>query len=493
MNSAFWRVFSVLVMVLLMLAALALGSFALTERVREMSHWDARLNQLSQILLTHPSGAAHLWHSPPAELMASVHTLSSLPVSLQQRLSRQPAVAQRESGVLSMWMRLEADDVLHLPLGDRTDRIVHCLAHALGWHWQETGLSAEAYVDLLQPLIPAQLSYSEPNELVPFLMVGDGRFLVVGEEAFWQPQYSVWVMGLVSLYALIGLALVVYRQVSLIEGRLNTLDQATRRLAQGHLSARVVVRGQDPVSRLGTSFNKTAEHINRLLDIQREMVRAVSHELRTPISRMTFALESLSDMTAEQPVVQRSIHNMDGDLQELEQLVDEILTYARLEEGGPLLEFERTSLEMIARQVVGEACPPGNIRVTFDDSVDHLDALAELEPRYLHRAVQNLVGNACRYARSHVIVSCEITAETCRVDVEDDGPGVPEADWGRVFMAFARLDDSRTRTSGGFGLGLSIVRRIAYWHGGRAVVGRSDKLSGARFSLVWPRYQQNDV
>ena len=58
-------------------------------------------------------------------------------------------------------------------------------------------------------------------------------------------------------------------------------------------------------------------------------------------------------------------------------------------------------------------------------------------------------------------------------------------------MAFARLDDSRTRKSGGFGLGLSIVRRIAYWHGGRAIVGRSERLSGAQFTLIWPRYQED--
>ena len=63
----------------------------------------------------------------------------------------------------------------------------------------------------------------------------------------------------------------------------------------------------------------------------------------------------------------------------------------------------------------------------------------------------------------------------------------PKEDWDRVFSAFARLDDSRTRASGGYGLGLSIVRRIMYWHGGRAMVGRSDELGGARFSLIWPR------
>lgn len=107
----------------------------------------------------------------------------------------------------------------------------------------------------------------------------------------------------------------------------------------------------------------------------------------------------------------------------------------------------------------------------------------------MHRAIQNLVGNACRYAAGQVRVTCTLDDENCRIDVEDDGPGIPEQEWEKVFSAFARLDDSRTRNSGGYGLGLSIVRRILFWHGGQSFVGRSEELGGARFSLVWPRRQ----
>ena len=145
----------------------------------------------------------------------------------------------------------------------------------------------------------------------------------------------------------------------------------------------------------------------------------------------------------------------------------------------------------LAVQVVEEARPPQQVSVRYV-GMDPADAShAEIEPRYIHRAIQNLVGNAGRYARSAVQVNCVIGPDTCRVDVEDDGPGIPENEWSRVFTPFARLDDSRTRSSGGYGLGLSIVRRIAYWHGGRALVGRSEALGGARFSLIWPRRHQD--
>ena len=94
-----------------------------------------------------------------------------------------------------------------------------------------------------------------------------------------------------------------------------------------------------------------------------------------------------------------------------------------------------------------------------------------------------------RHAESRVRVTYRIDPERCWIDIEDDGPGVPEEAWERVFTPFLRLDDSRTRASGGHGLGLSIVRRIIYWHGGRAYVGRGTYLGGARFSLMWPRRQ----
>ncbi|WP_241090254.1 ATP-binding protein, partial [Pseudomonas viridiflava] len=86
-------------------------------------------------------------------------------------------------------------------------------------------------------------------------------------------------------------------------------------------------------------------------------------------------------------------------------------------------------------------------------------------------------------------ISYRLGAQRCRIDVDDDGPGVPEDAWEQIFTPFMRIDDSRTRASGGHGLGLSIVRRIINWHEGRALIGRSESLGGACFSLSWPRTQ----
>jgi len=224
--------------------------------------------------------------------------------------------------------------------------------------------------------------------------------------------------------------------------------------------------------------------------VQREMIRAVSHELRTPVARMRFGVQMLEDTVAD-AYTQKQLSAMDGDLQELDELIDEILTYARLEEGGPILEFKSSNILELVNQVAEETRRRTDaVEVLCEThSTDEDEIFAEVEQRYLHRAIQNLVGNACRYAKSQVLLSYRFQDGWCRVDVEDDGPGVPEKDWDRIFSPFTRLDDSRTRASGGYGLGLSIVQRIVYWHGGQAMVGRS-RWQGAKMSLIWPKHHQ---
>jgi two-component system sensor histidine kinase RstB len=185
---------------------------------------------------------------------------------------------------------------------------------------------------------------------------------------------------------------------------------------------------------------------------------------------------------------------MDHDIEDLDKLVDEMLTYARLEQGSPALTFQRIDLDALVNQVIEELAPL-RAEVTVQrglclSSADNDGAWVEAEPRYLHRALQNLVGNAMRHAHSQVTVSYQVGQLRCRIDVEDDGPGVPEVAWERIFTPFLRLDDSRTRASGGHGLGLSIVRRIIHWHDGRAIIGKSKSLGGACFSLSWPRNQE---
>lgn len=324
------------------------------------------------------------------------------------------------------------------------------------------------------------------------LQLSDGELYRVDMPAPFNP----WAWPVVLLLALVlggVLAVALFLALKEVDNNLRTVESVAIRIARGEMSARVEAGESKLVFRLASSFNGMAEHIQRLVQVQREMIHAVSHELRTPVARIRFGVQMIEDCE-DQAALQKQLDGIDGDIQELDELIDEILTYARLEQGGPVFSLHETSVSDIVRQVVEEQQvlrPDVSIECTFSNDSEQW-ALSDIEPRYIHRAIQNLVGNAGRYARGRVVVTCHFDDDNCRIDVEDDGPGIPEEDWERVFTAFARLDDSRTRTSGGYGLGLSIVRRILYWHGGHAFVSRSDGLGGAKFSLVWPRKKPVD-
>ncbi len=318
-------------------------------------------------------------------------------------------------------------------------------------------------------------------------IAGTGWIMQLGPLYQMNP-YPPQLLVLIGLLGLSLIGLTVYLLVRQLEQRLSVLEGAATRIAAGNLETRVPDVGTDSVGRLAAAFNGMARHLQRLLAVQREMVSAVAHELRTPVARLRFGLEMSAEAQTDE-ARRKYLEGMDGDIDDLDALVDEMLVYSRLERGSPTLHFQQVDLGALVDQVIGELAPlRADVGVSRGECTTAADGScwAEAEPQYLRRALSNLITNAMRHAESQVQVSFAIDGQTVRLEVDDDGPGVPEADWEKVFTPFLRLDDSRTRASGGHGLGLSIVRRIIYWHGGRSQLRHSD-LGGARFSLLWPR------
>ncbi len=318
-------------------------------------------------------------------------------------------------------------------------------------------------------------------------IAGTGWIMQLGPLYQMNP-YPPQLLVLIGLLGLSLIGLTVYLLVRQLEQRLSVLEGAATRIAAGNLETRVPDVGTDSVGRLAAAFNGMARHLQRLLAVQREMVSAVAHELRTPVARLRFGLEMSAEAQTDE-ARRKYLEGMDGDIDDLDALVDEMLVYSRLERGSPTLNFQQVDLRALVDQVIGELAPlRADVGVSRGECTTAADGScwAEAEPQYLRRALSNLITNAMRHAERQVQVSFAIDGQTVRLEVDDDGPGVPEADWEKVFTPFLRLDDSRTRASGGHGLGLSIVRRIIYWHGGRSQLGHSD-LGGARFSLLWPR------
>ncbi|WP_114144962.1 ATP-binding protein [Moraxella porci] len=288
----------------------------------------------------------------------------------------------------------------------------------------------------------------------------------------------------VTLICVFLIALGVYALIFPLERRLQLLQMGVNRVTQGNLDTKVQVVGHDDIARLSMTFNAMTAHIKRLIEAQRELTRAVSHELRTPVARIRFAVDMLADTDdADSRQLQKNF--IDEDIESLNELIDEILTYAKLEEGSPKLDWEMVNLRELLEQIERETNALGK-PIKLVCQLPPAKAVAMADRRYLHRVVQNLVGNALRYAETTVMLSADVIKGEAFISVEDDGHGIAEADREKVFIPFARLDDSRTRASGGYGLGLSIVSRIAFWFNANLKVDESPKLHGARFIMSWP-------
>lgn len=289
----------------------------------------------------------------------------------------------------------------------------------------------------------------------------------------------------ITLFSMFVLSLGVYGLLVPMQRKLREVSYALNKMKSGNMSLRLAIDGKDEMASLASSYNSMSDHIQRLIEAQRELMRAVSHELRTPVARIRFGMEMLAEEDDYEYRIQQ-LDMIDKDIEALNTLIDEIMTYAKLEQGMPSLEIKKVVLFDVLDQVVNET---DALKTGKDIQLQTMSTSLEVdaERRYLHRVVQNLVGNAVRYCDHKVLVSGGVTAQgVAYVCVEDDGPGIPEEDRSRVFEAFARLDDSRTRASGGYGLGLPIVSRIAYWFGGKIEVDQSTTLGGARFIMSWP-------
>jgi len=259
---------------------------------------------------------------------------------------------------------------------------------------------------------------------------------------------------------------------------LQTLSKVADEFGAGKLSARARMARSASIYPLAERIDHMADRIEALLVSQKNLLHSVSHELRTPIARLEFALELL-DAKAGDPALRKRIAAMEGDVRELNDLVNELLGMARLD-SEQTLQRERVDVAALLASVAA-TLPPGAQALSMIPAVDA--GSIEADPRLLGRALSNLIRNAQKYAAASIRVTAERHGAQLVIAVEDDGPGIPEEERERVFEPFYRLDRSRDRATGGFGLGLSIARKAVLLHGGSLTVETS-ALGGARFVIV---------
>ncbi|MHC6225441.1 ATP-binding protein [Pseudomonas sp. X10] len=266
---------------------------------------------------------------------------------------------------------------------------------------------------------------------------------------------------------------------------LERLKETARRLGQGQLSERTQISPRSNIGELAGVFDTMASDLERHLNHQHELLNAVSHELRTPLTRLDFGLVLLFDEVP--PASRKRLLELVGHVRELDELVLELLSYSRLQNADQARERVEVSLLELVDSVLGGFAEELDSRgIRWEVRADSELPRFILDPRLTARAVQNLVRNAMRYCDESLMLRLRREDDgACLLTVEDDGIGIPVEERERIFQPFYRLDRSRDRNTGGFGLGLAISRRAIEGQGGTLTVAQS-ALGGAQFRIHLP-------
>jgi two-component system, OmpR family, sensor histidine kinase MtrB len=305
--------------------------------------------------------------------------------------------------------------------------------------------------------------------------------------------------GAVLLVLLAGIALLVSRQVVV---PVRSASRIAERFAEGHLSERMPVRGEDDMARLAVSFNDMAESLSRQItqleefgNLQRRFTSDVSHELRTPLTTVRMAADLIYDHSEDlDPTLRRSTELMVNELDRFESLLSDLLEISRHDAGVAELSVEATDLRTTVQSAlvdVGHLAEDAGVELLVDTPAE--EVIAEVDPRRVERILRNLIANAIDHAeRKPVQIRMGVDEDTVAVTVRDYGVGLRPGEEKLVFSRFWRSDPSRVRRSGGTGLGLAISVEDARLHQGR-LEAWGEPGQGACFRLTLPMTRGHKV
>src|SRR5690242_7910497 len=255
---------------------------------------------------------------------------------------------------------------------------------------------------------------------------------------------------------------------------LREMVDATEAMARGDFSQRVTDTSRDEIGTLARAFNQMAAELAETDRLRRDLVANVSHELRTPITALQAVLENLVDGVGRADP--ETLKTMLAQVERLGRLVQQLLDLSRLESGTLPLERNLFDVRPMIEHAIRESQLHA-IDVHFTVETVPRDFRLEADAERLHQVVANFVENAVRHSPPQGLVTVRAVAAPdggARLEVTDEGPGIPDGEVSRVFERFYRADTARSSSDGGAGLGLAIARWIVELHGGDIRVARNE-------------------
>ena len=292
--------------------------------------------------------------------------------------------------------------------------------------------------------------------------------------------------GLVAVAIAVAITLFLSRRIL---APVKALTSAAKRLGRGDFSQRVQIKDKSELGELARTFNSMAGDLERAEQLRRNLTADVAHELRTPLSNIRGYLEAVRDGVIKPDA--DTIHSLDEEAALLSRLVDDLQELALAEAGELKLVCRAEDIAELINQTAAVVQAEAAAKAVFV-SIDLSDRLpwVNIDRQRISQVLRNLLENAVAHTDKGDAITVTVTqrADWVEVSVADTGEGIPAEDLPNIFERFYRVDKSRTRATGGSGLGLTIAKRLVEAHGGKIEV-QSELGKGSRFSFTVPVMQ----
>jgi two-component system sensor histidine kinase CpxA len=324
--------------------------------------------------------------------------------------------------------------------------------------------------ELSQLSRPRWLKHHNTSLAGPFILqLGDETLALYQKRQ--RPPQPWWRLSEIPQHVLMLFTLLISAVASFvlavsISRPLRELLQRNLQFADGQLNSRVtsLIKRKDELGQLGHSFNTMAERISALLTNQQRLLRDISHELRSPLARAQLAL----GLTERQQNLEQ-VPRLKQELDRLDIMLDELLTFSKLDAGQYQLQQQRFDLTELLSDIIDVNRVEADVKQQqiLLQAPQHLEITAD--SRLLARAIENILRNAIKYGPPNSAITCAVTQlqQQLVLQICDQGPGIATDQLEAIFEPFYRVSDSRTSSTGGTGLGLAIVAQIIRQHGGK--------------------------